>query len=87
MFLLLFSILVVLAVISSVGEIVMRVRLTQKVSSDDKLEWWRRGGDEVGSACQELFPNTRLPFLRRVIFWLLVASSLVILSLVFLRKS
>jgi hypothetical protein len=79
MFAVVFSILAIMAIISSCSEIVMRVRLTKREPSGDKLAWWRRGGDEVAAMYQELFPRTRLPLFRRFAFWLLVAWSLVAL--------
>jgi hypothetical protein len=72
MFAILFSILVVMALLSSCGEMVMRVRLTKRQTSADKLAWWRRGGDEVAAAYQELFPGTRFPLFRRLFFWFFI---------------
>jgi len=79
MFGVLFSILVVMAILSSCSEIVMRVRLSTRESPAEKLLWWRRGGDEVAAMYQELFPRTRLPLFRRFAFWLVVASCFAIL--------
>jgi len=76
-----FSILLVMAVVSSGSEIAMRIRLTKREPSGNKLFWWRRGGDEVTAMYQELFPRTRLPFFGRFAFWLvIVCSSLILLS-------
>jgi hypothetical protein len=69
-----FSILVVVALLSILGEIVMRVPLTKRASRD-KIAWWRRGGDEVSTTYQEVFPDSSLPFLKRLIFWLVVACA------------
>jgi hypothetical protein len=74
-----FSILVVMALASILGEIVMRVRLTRRETSRGKLAWWRRGGDEVAATYEEVFPRSRLPLFRRFAFWLLLAWSLVLL--------
>jgi hypothetical protein len=67
-----FSIVAVMGLLSIVGEIVMRVRLTRRTSRD-KIAWWRRGGDEVAASYEDVFPDSRLPFLRRFAFWLFVA--------------
>ncbi len=67
-----FSIVTVIALLSILGEIVMRVRLTRRASRD-KTVWWRRGGDEVAATYEEIFPDSRLPLLRRFAFWLFVA--------------
>jgi hypothetical protein len=81
----LFAILVVMALLSICGEIVMRVRLTKRDTSRDKLAWWRRGGDEVTAAYEELFPHTPIPILRRFVFWLVLASAVVICVAIVLR--
>jgi hypothetical protein len=72
MFGIFFSILVVVALLSIFGELVMRVRLTKRTSRD-KIAWWRRGGDEVASSYAEAFPDSRLPVFRRFAFWLFLA--------------
>jgi hypothetical protein len=78
MFGILFSILVLVGLLSICSEIVMRVRLTRRVSRD-KIAWWRRGGDEVAATYEELFPRSRLSLFRRFAFWLFLASSAVML--------
>jgi len=67
-----FSILVAVALLSGLGEFVMRVRLTKR-ASHDKIAWWRRGGDEVTTSYAEVFPDSRLPVFRRFVFWLFLA--------------
>jgi hypothetical protein len=81
-----FSILVIMALLSLCGEMVMRVRLTRRESSRDKLVWWRAGGDAVTAAYEEIFPGTRLPILRRFAFWLVIASALVLIMKVWLVR-
>jgi len=81
MFGIFFSILLLVALLSGCGEIVMRVRLTKRASRD-KIAWWRRGGDEVAAAYEQLFPGRQLPLLRRFAFWLLIASSAAVLATV-----
>jgi hypothetical protein len=87
MFGIFFSILVVMAILSIFGEIVMRVRLTRRETSRDKLAWWRRGGDEVAATYEEVFPHSRLPLFRRFVFWLIVAWSGVLVFSLLLWKS
>ena len=67
-----FYIVAAVALLSGLGEIAMRVRLTRRASRD-KIAWWRRGGDEVAATYEEVFPDSRLPFFRRLVFWLFVA--------------
>jgi hypothetical protein len=76
-----FAILVVVALLSGFGEFAMRVRLTRR-ASHDKVAWWRRGGDEVAASYAEVFPDSRLPFFRRFVFWLLLScAALLVLSM------
>ena len=79
------SLLMVMALLSICGEIVMRVRLTRKASLD-KIAWWRRGGDEVSTTYEEVFPDSRLPFFRRFVFWLIVTCAGALVLSVLLRK-
>jgi len=81
-----FSLLVVMALLSICGEIVMRVRLTRRALRD-KIAWWRRGGDEVASTYEEVFPDSYLPFLRRFVFWLVVTCAGALLVSMLLRTS
>jgi hypothetical protein len=74
MFGIFFSILVVVALLSILGGFVMRVRLTKR-ASHDKIAWGRRGGDEVAASYAEVFPDSRLPFFMRLVFWLLVTCA------------
>jgi hypothetical protein len=87
MFSVFFSILVVVALLSIFGEIVMRIRLTRRETSRDKLAWWRRGGDEVSATYEELFPHGRIPLFRRFAFWLFVVWSCVLLLSILVRRS
>jgi hypothetical protein len=82
----LFSISVAVALLSIFGEFFMRVRLTRRASRD-KISWWRRGGDEVAAAYEEVFPDSRLPLFRRFVFWLLVTCAGVLVFSMVLRKS
>jgi hypothetical protein len=86
MFGIFFSTLVVIALASLGGELIMRVRLTKIESPSEKLLWWRRGGDEVAATYQELFPRSRLPLFRRFVSWLFLACVLVTLVLILLPK-
>ena len=81
-----FSILVLVALLSIFGEIVMRVRLTKRASRD-KIAWWRRGGDEVTATYEEVFPDSRLPFFRRFVFWLVLACAGVLVFSMLLWRS
>jgi hypothetical protein len=60
MFVVFLLVLVIMVVIGGCSELVMRIRVT-KMELHDKIAWWRRGGDEVESAYEELFPKSRLP--------------------------
>jgi hypothetical protein len=79
MFPVVFSILVLMAILSIFSNIVMRIRLTKAEPSRDKLVWWRRGGDEVNAMYEELFPGSYMPLLSQFAFWFLLALASVAL--------
>jgi len=79
MFGILFSILLVSALLSICGEFIMRIRVTKR-AWPDKIAWWRCGGDEVAATYEELFPNSRLALFRRVVFWLFMGFCAVTLG-------
>jgi hypothetical protein len=85
MFATFFSVLAVTALLSSFCEILMRVRLTKRESAVDKLLWWRSGGDDVAAMHQDIFPGTRLPLFRQIVFWLFLTCALVLVILVLWR--
>jgi len=82
-----FFIFVALAIFNGCGEIMMRVRLTKREPPSEKLLWWRRGGDEVASNYQELFPHSFLPRLRNLTFWLFLIFAAACLALLVWKKS
>ncbi len=82
----LFSLLVLMALVSICGEILMRLRLSQREATGEKLTWWRRGGDAASAAYEELFPNSRIPLFRRLVFWLVAACAASILAAVLLKS-
>lgn len=84
MFGIFFSILVIAVLVEVVGEITMRIRLIRRAS--DKMAWWRRGGDDVATTYEQLFPNSLWPRYRRFFFWIFLAFCLLVL-LSLLRKA
>jgi len=85
MFIVFFVFLVLMALLSSGGEFVMRARVA-KTDPKDKIAWWRRGGDEVVAAYQELFPHSHLPLLRRFTFLLTIVWAAAILVCIFWKS-
>jgi hypothetical protein len=79
MFSVFFSLFVFMALLNMCAEMVMRVRLNKREPWRNKLPWWRRGGDEVAAAYQELFPGAWLPLFREFAYWFLLACAFVIL--------
>ena len=76
-----FSILVIAALLSSCGEIVMRVRLTRR-ATHDRMAWWKRGGDEVAASYEQLFPDSLWPRYRRFLFWIVLAIGLAVCAVI-----
>lgn len=79
MFAIVFSILVLLAILSICSNIVIRVRLTKAEPSRDKLIWWRRGSDEASETYRQLFPDSYLPQFIQAAFWIILAIAAVTL--------
>jgi len=69
------------------SEITMRVRLTVREVQSEKLLWWRKGGDEVASMYQEVFPGTWLPVLRNIAFYIFIVLCMVVLALLVVKRS
>lgn len=63
-----FSALLLIALISIAGELTMRIRLSSREERGEKLLWWRRGGDEIASEYQKLFPQSIFPRFRMYAF-------------------
>jgi hypothetical protein len=76
MFSVLFTVIAVLVLMSIFADIAMRIRLSKLDVRGEKLPWWSyRGGDQVLATYLELFPKSRLPLLRNIPFYLLIASA------------
>jgi len=67
-----FSILVLFSLLSIFSNITMRIRLSIREPSRDKLIWWRLGSSEVTNTYEELYPSSYLPFFSQFAFWLLL---------------
>jgi disulfide bond formation protein DsbB len=81
-----FLILVLIALASNISDLSMRIRLTRRLPLENWFSWWMRSSDDVGRAYQELFPESYLPSAVRYVFWLLLATAAVVLTLVLLRR-
>lgn len=73
----LFTAFIIMALFNLCGDLFMRVRLTKRELPSDKLLWWRRGGDDVADAYQELFPHSNIPRFRVLTFWLFLGLALI----------
>ena len=86
MFVVFFSILVILVLLMICIEAIMRVRLSQRESSRERLLWWKLGGDEVDSTYEEVFPDTLLCRVRRYLFWLFIVCCLALFASFMLKR-
>ena len=84
MFEIVFSVVVLLLLLSIFSNFVMRIRLT--MASADKWVWWRIGTEEVADAYGARFPESPLPRLMDLVFWLVLVISVVILATVLVRS-
>ena len=83
----LLSILVLAVLVSFYSNLAMRIRLTKREPSRDKLVWWRRGSREIEQTYMELFPASHLPGLSRYAFWFVLVSALVGLMAIKLKSN
>jgi hypothetical protein len=74
-----FSILVLVAVLSVCSNIVIRVRLTTADPTGDRLVWWRRSSDEASRMYEQLFPGSYLPLFIQTTFWIVLSVATVVL--------
>ena len=86
MFATFFAFLVLVALISGFGEIIMRARLSKLEPRSEKLQWWGRGGDEVADSYQRVFPRSKLPAIRTYAFWFFLAVVALFLCLMLFKK-
>jgi hypothetical protein len=86
MFEVFFAILLIVALFIIFTEVIMRVRLSKSESSQNRPLWWVRGGDEVDSAFEEVFPHALLLRARRYAFWLFVVCCLALIAFFMLKR-
>ena len=84
-----FSVVVILALVNVAFYWAMRIWLMSADSSRDRIEWLSfRSGDDVLSTYQALFPRSALPRFCRLVFWSLIAIAAVgLCAIVILRAS
>jgi hypothetical protein len=82
-----FSALVLLALVSSASYWTMRIRLMRADSARDRTEWLSfRSGDDVLRTYEEVFPRSRLPRFGRLVFWMLIVTAAVFLCTIIILK-
>jgi hypothetical protein len=86
MFAVFLSLLVLVVIAGAGGEIWMRMRLSKLELPREKLLWWRRGGDDVAETYHSLFPKSRLPLFRQIVFWVVLASAGVFLLAIIWKR-
>ena len=83
-----FSVLVMMALVTGVFYLVMRIRLMRMDSARDRIEWLTlRGGDEVLNTYEALFPRSVLPRFCRLAFWALISCDAVSLCTILVLKA
>jgi hypothetical protein len=84
-----FSLLLIMAVLSGVFHVAMRIRLMKMDSARDRIEWLglRGGGDDVLETYEALFPKSVLPRFCRLAFWTVVVCAAVALCLILTHRA
>jgi hypothetical protein len=70
-----FLIVVLIALANICSDLAMRIRLSKRLASENRLSWFMRSSDEVGRTYQDLFPGSFLSPIVRHVFWLLLATA------------
>jgi hypothetical protein len=65
--------LVLLAAVSNIADIVMKLGVKAKLPSEEQFSWWSRSYWKVERKYGEIYPDSYLPPIARVSFWLFVA--------------
>jgi hypothetical protein len=78
-------ILVLIALASIYGNLIMRIRLMKCLPVENGFLWWKRSPGEVARTYGELFPKSYWPLIVRYAFWLFLLAAAVML--VFLWRS
>jgi hypothetical protein len=87
MFGLLFSVLVIIGLLSNAFHIAMRIRLLRMDAARDRIEWLSfRASTEVMDTYQTLFPRSVLPRFCRFAFWSFIFFAAVMLCAIVLKS-
>ena len=87
MFGLMFSVLVIIGLLSTAFHIAMRIRLLRMDAARHKIEWLSfRGSTEVMDTYQALFPRSVLPRFCRFAFWSFIFFAAVVLCAIVLKS-
>jgi hypothetical protein len=83
-----FSAVVILALVSSGSYWVMRIRLMRADSARNRIEWLSfRSGDDVLNTYAALFPRSVLPRFCRLVFWTLITITAVGVCAILILKT
>jgi hypothetical protein len=86
MFGLLFAVLVVIGLLSTVIHTAMRIRLMRMDAGRNRIEWLSlRGWAEVMDTYQTLFPRSSLPRFCRFVFWDFIIFAAILLCAIILK--
>lgn len=88
MFDLMFSAVVLIALLCGAFHITMRIRLMRMDAARDRIEWLSfRGSTEVINTYQALFPRSVLPGFCRFVFWAFIFCAAVVLCAIMLKST
>ena len=83
---LMFSALVIIALLCTAFHTAMRIRLMRIDTARDRIEWLSfRGSTEVMDTYQAVFPRSVLPRFCRFAFWTVISFAAVVLCAVMLK--
>lgn len=81
-----FFAVIVMALLNLCSIFFMMLRLAKRVPTvSGKFAWFSTGSDELSAAYLRVFPDSHLPFLIRLTFWLFIAVVVILLVVILVK--
>ena len=65
--------LALFAIVGNIADVVMKLELNDKLPPEERFSWWSRSYWKVERKYKDLNPDSYLPLIARLSFWLTLA--------------
>jgi hypothetical protein len=73
--------------ITNCADIAMKLQVNEKLPAGERFSWWNRDGWKVSRKYEEFYPDSWLPLIAQIGFWLCIALlALALVSSLWLSK-